>query len=378
MMRQAIVLMVSGLVCSYPLAAAEPEAVTASRDALPAEGAFVDAAPAEAAPGEQVTLENVTAPEPNSKDEPLASYSLDRAVRFLDSAALDWQKTRQCFTCHTNFAYLMARPHVSADIPAHRQVRAYAEELVVQRWRQKGPRWDAEVVCAAAFLAMNDAATTGKLHPVTRAALDRMWTLQRADGGWNWLKCKWPPMESDDHYGVTLAVIGAGIAPEGYAETEAAQAGLARARRYLREQPPPTLHHKAMLLWASTLVEGILTAEERQTVVSELLALQQPDGGWGLATLGDWARADGSQQDKQSSDGYGTGFVIYVLRLAGLPAQHEQIQRGVAWLKTNQRASGRWYTRSLYKDNKHFISHAGTAFAVMALVSCGEGLTASN
>ena len=55
------------------------------------------------------------------------------------------------------------------------------------------------------MLAFNDAATTGKLHPVTRQALDKMWTLQREDGGWTWLKCDWPPMESDDHFGVTFA-----------------------------------------------------------------------------------------------------------------------------------------------------------------------------
>ena len=376
-MRPALVVTLGWLLYTCTLPAAEPEAAPAAPPALAPDGVSDDAATPQPASEELITLENVTPPEPNTKDEPLASYSLQRAAHFLDRAALDWQKTRQCFTCHTNFAYLMARPHLSADVPAHAQVRAYAEELVTQRWPEKGPRWDAEVVCAAAFLAMNDAATTGKLHPITRAALDRMWTVQREDGGWNWLKCDWPPMESDDHYGVTLAVIGAAIAPEGYAQTEAARAGLERALHYLREQPPPTLHHKAMLLWASTLIDGVLTAEQRQEVVDALLALQQPDGGWGLATLGDWVRADGSEQDKLSSDGYGTGFVIYVLRQAGLPAQNPQIQRGVAWLKANQRASGRWYTRSLHADSKHYITHAGTAFAVMALAACGESLAAA-
>jgi len=28
--------------------------------------------------------------------------------------------------------------------------------------------------------------------------------------------------------------------------------------------------------------------------------------------LGDWKRSDGKEQDKDSSDGYGTGFVIYL------------------------------------------------------------------
>jgi len=98
--------------------------------------------------------------------------------------------------------------------------------------------------------------------------------------------------------------------------------------------------------------------------------LQHDDGGWGLANLGDWQRGDGSAQDTVSSDGYGTGFVIYVLRRAGVPANDPQLQRGIAWLRTHQRESGRWFSRSLHADSKHYISHAGTAFAVLALAAC--------
>ena len=61
-----------------------------------------------------------------------------------------------------------------------------------------------------------------------------------------------------------------------------------------------------------------------------------------------------------------------VLRGAGVPVNEPPIARGVAWLKSHQRESGRWFTRSLNKDNEHFISHAGSAYAVMALVACGE------
>jgi len=86
-----------------------------------------------------------------------------------------------------------------------------------------------------------------------------------------------------------------------------------------------------------------------------------------LATLGDWKRADDEPQDKVTSDGYGTGFVMYVLRRNGIAANDPRIQKGVNWLKSNQRQSGRWFTRSLYKDSKHYITHAGTAFAIMAL-----------
>ncbi len=322
---------------------------------------------------EPVTLENVVAPAANQRDEALAKdFSLTRATGFLDSAALQWQKQRKCMTCHTNFAYLYARPALGSDAPAHQTVRQFAEELVTERWPDKGPRWDAEVVAAAAALAFNDAATTHKLHATTRTALDRMWTVQRENGGWDWLKCGWPPMESDDHYGVTLAAIAVGVAPDDYAKSEAAQRGLEGIRRYLSKNPPPTLHHSAMLLWAASYTEGLLTDDQKADIVKQLRALQREDGGWALASLGDWERADGKPQETNISDGYGTAFVIYALRRADVAADAEDIQKGIRWLKTHQRESGRWFTRSLNRDNKHFISHAGTAMAIMALAACDE------
>src|SRR5688572_3944704 len=87
---------------------------------------------------EPVTLDNVVDPGSNSPEEPLAAeFSRAAAVHFLDSAALAWQKDQQCFTCHTNFAYLYARPAESSEAAAHQQVRSYAEELVRDRWPDK-------------------------------------------------------------------------------------------------------------------------------------------------------------------------------------------------------------------------------------------------
>jgi len=111
---------------------------------------------------------------------------------------------------------------------------------------------------------------------------------------------------------------------------------------------------------------------DRQRWQKELLGLQLPDGGWATAGLGDWKRKDGSAQTLDRGDGYGTGFVIFALRQSGLPASHPAIRRGIGWLKTNQRESGRWFTRSPYKDGRHYISHAGTVFALLALAECGE------
>ncbi len=322
---------------------------------------------------EFVSIATVVAPKPNTADEPLADeFSVDKAIHFLDSASLHWQKQRKCFTCHTNFAYLYARGYEKDESAAHAEVRAFAEELVNKRWKEKGPRWDAEVVAAAAALSFDDRMTSGKLHETTRTALDRIWTVQRDDGGWDWLKCDWPPMEIDDHYGATLAAVAVGVAPEDYRETAGAKRGMSSLRKYLQKNPPQNLHHSAMLLWANALHKDLMTPEEQQASVDQLFKLQKTDGGWNFATLGDWKRQDGTPQDVQSSDGYGTGFVVFVLRQIGIASDDPRIVRGTEWLKKNQRVSGRWFTRSLYNDKHHFISHAGTAFALMALGECGE------
>ena len=127
-----------------------------------------------------------------------------------------------------------------------------------------------------------------------------------------------------------------------------------------------------MRLLASLRVDGIMSEAERAEMVEGLSSLQKPDGGWGLATLGNWKRSDGKEQDYESSDGYGTGFVIYVLRCAGVAADDPRIRKGIAWLKTHQRASGRWFTRSMTRDHVHLLTDSGTAYAVLALALCSE------
>ncbi|MBD3258453.1 hypothetical protein GF377_08465 [candidate division GN15 bacterium] len=79
-----------------------------------------------------------------------------------------------------------------------------------------------------------------------------------------------------------------------------------------------------------------------------------------------------SNSFSNSRDGYETGFAIYVLREAGVPAADPGIQAGIAWLKANQRISGRWYTRSQWEDSRRLLSRLGTSYAIRALVARGE------
>ena len=67
-----------------------------------------------------------------------------------------------------------------------------------------------------------------------------------------------------------------------------------------------------------------------------------------------------------------TGLALLVLKEAGISSDDSTIQRGVQWLKREQRASGRWWTRSLNTDKYHFITYSGTAYPLLALALCGE------
>lgn len=316
------------------------------------------------------------APGKNRSDEPIAKLaSLEKAAAYLDHVGAEWTTKNKCGTCHTNVPYLMARPALKAKATKEElAVRKFFEDRVANWDRgQKGdkPRWDTEVVVTAVTLAFHDAQTTGRLHPLTRQALDRMWSLQLKQGAWNWLKCKWPPMEHDDYFGAVFAAVGVGIAPDGYAKTEKATQGLARLRHYLQKTPAPTLHHQAWLLWASLKLDDLLTRQEQQHTIKQLLAKQRDDGGWSLPSLGDWEGYDGRPNDTQApSDGYATGLVVYILRQAGLGSDHAALKKGADWLRANQRLSGRWFTRSLNTDRAHYITNAGTAFALLALKAC--------
>jgi squalene-hopene/tetraprenyl-beta-curcumene cyclase len=354
---------------------------------------------------EPIAENSVDSPADIAPNEPYAKeFSLERIARYLDSAALDWQRTHACTSCHTMVPYLMARPTLSSISPQSAELRQFFEDIVAGK-REAMPDYScndvegAVAVGVASAMALNDRWATGKLHPLTRQALDRMWTLQRSDGGWTWPFRDTPPLKIDEQYGVTLAAIGAGMAPDDYANSPAARAGMERVRHFLRKTPPVSLHQKAMLLWASIYVGDLLSAEAKDRILANLLNVQRPDGGWSMAHLVDntqdpalptdrVARAtteegynshflsylgrDAIYKSSLASDGYATGLVIFVARQAGVPASDSRLQRGLKWLKSNQRASGRWFTPSQGWHTQHLISNAGTAYAALALFACGE------
>ena len=90
-----------------------------------------------------------------------------------------------------------------------------------------------------------------------------------------------------------------------------------------------------------------------------------------------WPRGSGSTRrpDVTNGDGYGTGLVVYVLRIAGgVPADAPAIRKAVEWIKTHQRQTGYWYTRSP-KINDQLSTYVGTVYVILALRMRGNTVT---
>lgn len=321
---------------------------------------------------------DVVKPAPTKPDEPVAAtLDMGKAASFIDGVALNWTRERKCMTCHTNVPYMLARPKVTGGDPKPMQeIRGFLEANV-KKWETSKPKSDYDVVATAVALTWNDVATTGQLHPATKAALDKMWTVQLDDGSWSWPDCDWPPLEHDQFYSVAYVSVAVSMAPENYRDTPAAKQGMDRVRKYIQANPTKELHHRATLMWASMKLDGIVTPEEKKATLADLRKLQLPDGGWNLPALGPYAKSrNGVENAMNVSDGYATGFVTYVMRQCGVTADDPALKQSVAWLQKNQRESGRWFTQSPGGSKAQYITNVGSSFAILALDSCGVKLKA--
>ena len=346
-------------------------------------------------------------------DQPAAAvtggWDQKAAGAYLDGRAnwwMEWPKSARdhetfCVSCHTAVPYAMSRPALrkalAEDGPSANE-RRLLENVTkrVRLWKEVAPFYSdadrgahktvesrgTESVLNALILASNDA-RRGRLGKDTLTALDSMWAEQQTTGdkkgAWLWLRFANEPWEADDSdfYGATLAAIALGTAPENYAGRPEIQSNIKLLLEYLnRESAAQTTINRAVLLWASAKMPGLLEPERQKAIIDELLAKQQPDGSWSLSLLvGDWKRHDGTPQEV-ASDGYATGLITFALQQVGGSRQHNQTSRGLAWLAANQNKSeGYWPASSLNNNSAHhmapttvrFMNDAATAYAVLAL-----------
>src|SRR5437870_6918658 len=259
------------------------------------------------------------------------------AAAYLDQRAgwwMEWPKAARdhetfCVSCHTAVPYALSRPTLrkalAEEAPSVNERRLLDNVTKrVRLWKEVAPFYSdadrgayktvesrgTESVLNALILASDDA-QSGQLSNDTRAALDNMWTEQQTagnkKGAWLWLRFANEPWEADDSdfYGATLAAIAVGTAPGNYRARPEIQNNLKLLRDYLnRECAAQTTINRAVLLWASAKVPGLLDPERQKAIINEVLGKQQADGGWSLSSLvGGWKREDGTPQEVKS-DGY--------------------------------------------------------------------------
>ena len=339
----------------------------------------------------------------------VSSWDQKAAAAYLDQRLswwMEWPRAGRdhetfCVSCHTALPYALSRPALrkalAEEAPSVNERRLLDNVTKrVRLWREIAPfysdaEWGAnkavesratESVLNALILASNEALNR-ELSNDARAALDNMWAEQQIKGskkgGWLWMRFANEPWEADDsdYYGAALAAVAAGTAPGNYRAKPEIQNNLSMLREYLnREGAAQPTFNRVVLLWASARLPGLLKPEDQRAIINEVLAKQQADGGWSLASLaGAWKRHDGTPQEGKS-DGYATGLITFALEQVGISPENVQHKQAIAWLEANQnKTEGCWPGYSLNKNEEHhlspdtrrFMNDAATAYAVLAL-----------
>jgi squalene-hopene/tetraprenyl-beta-curcumene cyclase len=343
------------------------------------------------------------------KADTSASWNAKAAAAYLDQREAYWETwplaARDhgtfCISCHTVVPYALARPALrgplSEKAPSEDE-RKLLENVTerVRFWNEVKPFYNdeksgphktpeargTEAVLNALILATYDARTgdTSEDADASRAFAN-MWALQHTTGddagSWDWLDFHNEPFEapSSHYYGSALAAVAVGIAPHGYGANPEIQENVKLLCGYLqRGLEAQTPINQAVVLWASSRLPGLLTAEQQRSIVHELSSQQRGDGGWALASLvGPWKRRDDTPLEV-TSDGYATGLVTLALEQSGVSSDDPRVKRALAWLSRNQdRSTGYWLSYSLNKQRDPsnqawpFMNDAATAYAVLAL-----------
>jgi hypothetical protein len=327
------------------------------------------------------------------------------AAKYLDDREVwwqDWPKAQKdhgtiCISCHTTVPYAMARPALQAAL--HEASAAAPESALIASVEKRVGQWSevvpfysdandgpgktaeshaTEAVMNAVILLSYDA-SHGHPRAITRTALDEAWALQLQAGddagGWIWQNFHLSPWESNEssYQGAAMLMLELGTAPARAGRTAEDAHHEALLQGYLRKhyagQP---LLNRLYVYWASATSPGLLNAAQRVELLSQVKSLQQPDGGWKLASLDSIDRVDKTAQPTES-DGYATALVALALEVNVPDRKDASLRSALAWLNTHQGKDGRWQAASLNKQRDpesnigKFMSDTATAYAVLAL-----------
>jgi squalene-hopene/tetraprenyl-beta-curcumene cyclase len=330
------------------------------------------------------------------------------ATQYLDSRQKEWvawpvalHSGVACVSCHTGLPYLLSRPALRQTLREKTGPTLY-EGVLVASMRATVIRTDAndlfgglkglivnqvygaQVVLSSLVLAMDDA-PRGKLSAEGEKAFERLWSLQLKTGpdkgAWLWSDFDLDPWETKDaaFYGAALAALATGLAPADYQARPDIQQNIAALAAYLRQgQKTQPLHNRLFLLWASSKLRDLLPDADRQAILNELWRKQEVDGGWTMASLGQWKQR-AAAPTAVGSNSYATALVTYTAEQTGVRQPQPGLTKALAWLRSHQDPQGGyWAAQSM--NHKHetgsvpekFMTDAATGYAVAALLAAGD------
>ncbi len=335
---------------------------------------------------------------PRSDDPKVQEFgweSIRTAAKYLDDGAVAWMRERSCVACHTPGAYMLDRPALTPWLgkpseEVHDRFVAGIQDEVSATRQAGGVRYYAlaeRAVWRAAGLVQWDRHVTGKLSDPTNRALRSMLRQQASHGGWYMPGEVEIPYVTTD-FELTLHAARAIVEAPGWlaALTDAELLErIERMKTFLAETRPRNDYERALRIELASILPALVPGTTREADIAMLWAKQHDDGGWCMRDMSDTRSWRTPMSDfvvklieglpdaaRPQSDPFMTAQAIVLLRDSGVPAQDPRIQKGIAWLKAEQRVGGRWWMDSLYRGNYNFITYIATARVMRALGVCGE------
>ncbi len=236
-------------------------------------------------------------------------------------------------------------------------------------------------------LAEWDRHITGKLSATTEQSLRDMFARQSDNGALvSQGEVEIPHITTD--YELSLQAARAMTAAPAWLaglKDEALLARVEKLKGWLRTAPPKNDFDRVLKLQLAYYLPELVPQSDRDVALLLLTSKQHADGGWStrdMSPISDWhfemstkvLDVINSLPDAQQpeSDPYMTSLAIVLLRQSDVPVSDARVQKGLAWLKREQRESGRWWMHSLYRGNYHYITYIATVEALKALDLCGE------
>ncbi len=291
-----------------------------------------------------------------------------RGLAVVQKAARNYPQHRQCFSCHHQ-----TLPMLAMELAAQKGIevdRQLLQEQAEFTWNSFETRREAVaegkgVGGASMTVGYGLWALDIAKRPrdaTTTAMVAFLLKKQAQDGSWKRSTTR-PPLEDSNVTCTILAVYYMGKFASDEQRAEVKQA-TERARDWMLTAELESHEDHVSLLGALALLKA--DPEEIARGQSEILEVQQEDGGW-------------SQLPDMASDAYATGLTLFTLQRTRLPPDHPAFQRGVRFLLDTQLDDGSWFVKSRSKpiqrffDNgdphgaDQFISIPATSWATAAL-----------